>query len=493
MQGDIVALLWEIQEKVRAVENGNTDASVLDGVKVDFLELMELVKLFLISERDSYYGYFLMNMAFRVNFRSRSVAGIRLGEFPPVLESNPLLLCRFTLKEILYVVCHEIDHIMLNHPAEMLRANPTNAPDVFERFNLAADASVNDRLNHEIREAKRNFLSMPEGCVTSASLKKMFRLKQADPMESYAYYYALIKDSPDEKATNGQTEMLSRLPDNQHGKQGGSAPASGDGEPGGQGTSTAQDGSEATDGKGGIVTAGNCGKAEDHQWGAGDDPEDAQAAAREIVNAAVSMMNEEIRGLMPAGFMSQVQRINAPPVISWQALLKKYVGTISAEKRRTRTRLNRRQPDRFDLSGAIDEKILKIVVAVDTSGSMDDAQIQAVFREIFAILAKRKYEVTIIECDAKVQRVYKVSKPANIALSIKGRGGTAFTPVVEYINNDRYFRDALLIYFTDGYGENAIPRPRTYRNLWVILGNTAHLSLREPYGTKVAMQQAQRR
>jgi predicted metal-dependent peptidase len=276
-------------------------------------------------------------------------------------------------------------------------------------------------------------------------------------------------------------------------KQGGSAPASGDGEPGGQGTSTAQDGSEATDGKGGIVTAGNCGKAEDHQWGAGDDPEDAQAAAREIVNAAVSMMNEEIRGLMPAGFMSQVQRINAPPVISWQALLKKYVGTISAEKRRTRTRLNRRQPDRFDLSGAIDEKILKIVVAVDTSGSMDDAQIQAVFREIFAILAKRKYEVTIIECDAKVQRVYKVSKPANIALSVKGRGGTAFTPVVEYINNDRYFRDALLIYFTDGYGENAIPRPRTYRNLWVILGNTAHLSLREPYGTKVAMQQAQRR
>jgi predicted metal-dependent peptidase len=205
------------------------------------------------------------------------------------------------------------------------------------------------------------------------------------------------------------------------------------------------------------------------------------------------MMNEEIRGLMPAGFMSQVQRINAPPVISWQALLKKYVGTISAEKRRTRTRLNRRQPDRFDLSGAIDEKILKIVVAVDTSGSMDDAQIQAVFREIFAILAKRKYEVTIIECDAKVQRVYKVSKPANIALSVKGRGGTAFTPVVEYINNDRYFRDALLIYFTDGYGENAIPRPRTYRNLWVILGNTAHLSLREPYGTKVAMQQAQRR
>lgn len=153
-------------------------------------------------------------------------------------------------------------------------------------------------------------------------------------------------------------------------------------------------------------------------------------------------------------------------------------------------RLNRRQPERFDLLGTMDDKILKIVVAMDTSGSVDDAQIISIFTEIFAILAKRKYEITVIECDAKVQRVYRMSKPGEIELSVKGRGGTAFTPVIEYINNDRHFRDALLIYFTDGYGENEIPRPKTYRNLWVVLDNAAHLSLREPYGTKVALKRA---
>ncbi len=493
MQGDIVALLWGIQENVWAVENGNTDASVLDGIRTDFLELMELVKLFLISERDSYYGYFLMNMAFRVDFRRKCVAGIRLGEFPPVLESNPLLLCRFTLKEILYVVCHEIDHVMLNHPAEMLRANPASDPDVFERFNLAADASVNDRLNHEIIQAKRTFLSMPEGCVTSASLKKTFRLKQVLPMESYAYYYALIKDSGEASGTNGQTEMLSKLkPDGKADGQGGAAADTASGKLGGQGEAAAPGDGDAQDGQDGVVTARNCGKAEDHQWGSGDDPEDAQAAARELVNAAVSMMNEETRGLMPSGFMSQVAKFNAPPVVSWQSLLKKYVGTISAQKRRTRMRLNRRQPERFDLLGTVSEKILKIVVAVDTSGSMDDGQISAIFNEIFAILAKRKYEITIIECDAKVQRVYRLSKPEKIGLSVKGRGGTAFTPAIEYVNNDRRFRDALLIYFTDGYGESSIPRPRTYRNLWVVLDNATHLSLREPYGMKVAMKRVER-
>lgn len=96
----------------------------------------------LISERDSYYGYFLMNMQFRANFSANSIAGIKLNEFPPVLEANPLLLCKFTLKEILYVICHEIDHVVLNHPAEMIKSNPNKYPDVFYEFNLAADASV---------------------------------------------------------------------------------------------------------------------------------------------------------------------------------------------------------------------------------------------------------------------------------------------------------------------------------------------------------------
>ena len=104
----------------------------------------------MISERDSYYGYFLMNMQFRVNFFSNSIAGIKLNEFPPVLESNPLLLCKFTLREIIYIICHEIDHVVLNHPAEMVKANPSGNPDIFYQFNLAADAAVNDRINHEI-------------------------------------------------------------------------------------------------------------------------------------------------------------------------------------------------------------------------------------------------------------------------------------------------------------------------------------------------------
>ena len=145
-------------------------------------------------------------------------------------------------------------------------------------------------------------------------------------------------------------------------------------------------------------------------------------------------------------------------------------------------RLNRRQPERFDLSGRVDDKVLKIAVAIDTSGSVDDRMIARIFDEIFAILAKRKHEITVIECDAEIQRVYKALKRDDVQLQVAGRGGTCFSPVIDYVNKDKYFRDSLLIYFTDGYGEREIPKPMTYRNIWVVFDNARHLSVKEPYG-----------
>ncbi len=462
MHTDITAILYRIKENIKAAEAGSCSPSLEGEICGDFLELMELVKLFLISQRDSYYGYFLMNLQFRPNCRVSSIAGIKLNTFPPVLEANPLLLCKFRLKEILYIICHEIDHVVFNHPAEMVRVNPEQDPDTFQEFNLAADAAVNDRIDREIVKEKHNFLAAPDGLITSRRLGQMYQIPHILPMENYAYYFALIHSQKDPQGNNGQQSMMD--------------------------AQNAADGTESqTPGGGELVTAANCGEITDHQWEAGEDPEDASAAARELVNAAVSMMNDERRGLMPGAFLSQVEKLNKPPVLSWQAILKKYVGTIAAQKKPTRMRLNRRQPERFDLSGRVDDKVLKIVVAIDTSGSVTDRMIGQIFNEIFAILDKRKHEITVIECDAEVQRVYRARNAGDIKLKVAGRGGTWFTPVIEHINNDKYYRDALLVYFTDGEGENEIPRPKTYRNLWVVIGGADRLSLKQPYGAVLSL------
>ena len=135
--------------------------------------------------------------------------------------------------------------------------------------------------------------------------------------------------------------------------------------------------------------------------------------------------------------------------------------------------------------------MLKIVVAIDTSGSVTSREIAEIFNEIFAILAKRQYRITVIECDSEIQRIYIVNKPSDVKNDVAGRGGTYFTPVIAHINSDRYYRDAILIYFTDGYGEDKIPKPLTYRNLWVITGKRNELSLKNPYGAVVSFEEGE--
>ena len=524
---EITSLLKGIQSKIAIVESGSYNDVVLDEIKDESLKLLEILKLFLISERDVYYGYFLMNMVFEVDFKTKFIAGIRLNTYPPVFAYNPLIFCKFDIKECIYIVCHEIDHILLDHPTAMVNANPTGNPEIFKKFNLAADASVNDRLNHEIDSTTHgDFMAQPDGLITSSVLEKMFRLRNVKAMENYAYYYELIRSKEDKQGSpqsNPDSMMDKKNQQDNKGKQDqkqnqsqnqnsqGDSKQQNDGGQGqksdkdkqdqqqgekqsqnGQGDNADSQG-KPSDGKSGggsygsVVTAKSAGEFVDHEWNAGDDAEETRAVVRELVNSAKQMMDEESRGKMPAHFTESVEKINTPPSLSWQQILKKYIGTIAANKRKTRTRLNRRQPLRFDLSGQMDDKVLKIVVAIDTSGSVDNKMIAQIFNEIFAILAKRKHEITVIECDAKVQRVYQAKTSDDIQEKLLGRGGTRFTPVIEYLNEHKEFRDALLIYFTDGFGEREIPKPRTYRNIWAVIEDEKKLSLKEPYGIKVTV------
>ena len=149
--------------------------------------------------------------------------------------------------------------------------------------------------------------------------------------------------------------------------------------------------------------------------------------------------------------------------------------------------MSRRQPDRYDISGSINDRLIKIAVAIDTSGSMSNEDLERVMVEIFDIIGTRMCEMTIIECDAEIQRIYRARSAQDISYDIHGRGGTSFVPVIDYVNENRYFRDAILIYFTDGMGDHSIPRPLTLRTMWVLQNDNCKLSVRNPYGEVLVM------
>ncbi len=95
---------------------------------------------------------------------------------------------------------------------------------------------------------------------------------------------------------------------------------------------------------------------------------------------------------------------------------------------------------------------LKIVVAIDTSASIDDELLKTFLAELYEIMQVfTHYVIELIECDATIQNIQRLTPQEPLEPMLKGGGGTDFRPVFEYIetmNEDFKF----LIYFTDGKG-----------------------------------------
>ncbi|MEN2257470.1 VWA-like domain-containing protein [Paraclostridium benzoelyticum] len=171
---------------------------------------------------------------------------------------------------------------------------------------------------------------------------------------------------------------------------------------------------------------------------------------------------------------------NSNGELPWNLYLKKLMGTVESNKKKTITRRNRRQPNRLDLRGELRGHKAEIAVALDISGSISDEEFKQAIKEVLNIVKNYNQEITIIECDNEIKRTYKVKSYKDIKDRLKIRGGTRFSPVFNYSNNKKI---NLLVYFTDGKGEDRLQViPKGYKILWVISGRGDKLSLKKPYG-----------
>lgn len=87
-----------------------------------------------------------------------------------------------------------------------------------------------------------------------------------------------------------------------------------------------------------------------------------------------------------------------------------------------------------------------MLLAIDTSGSVSDSELKEFMVEMHHIY-KCGVDITIIQCDTRIRSVepYK----GKHELSVQGRGGTEFDPVLEYFN-ENINKYTSLVYFTDG-------------------------------------------
>jgi len=106
-----------------------------------------------------------------------------------------------------------------------------------------------------------------------------------------------------------------------------------------------------------------------------------------------------------------------------------------------------------------------IVIAVDTSGSINLPMLSRFFAELSSIIESCKpKEIHVLYCDSKITGKEILTqydlplKPHPI-----GGGGTAFKPVFDYVKHSNITPDCL-IYFTDLYGD--FPEDPGYPVLW---------------------------
>ena len=171
---------------------------------------------------------------------------------------------------------------------------------------------------------------------------------------------------------------------------------------------------------------------------------------------------EKSRGTIPGELKGLLDKLNSnePPKFDWKAYLRRFTG--GSQKVFTK-KLRRKFNKRFEDNPGLKIKHRKhILVAVDTSGSVSDKEVQEFFHEIDHI-NKTGSEITVVQCDTHIRHIgpYK----AGDKIEIHGRGGTYFDPVLELYNEsqDKY---TCLIYLTDGECDCSV-KPRG-KMLWVI-------------------------
>lgn len=130
---------------------------------------------------------------------------------------------------------------------------------------------------------------------------------------------------------------------------------------------------------------------------------------------------------------------------------------------------------------SLSSNMLRIVVAIDSSGSVDEELLGSFISEFESVLLSfSTFEIDLLICDDKIHSHQHFSCGEKIEYELKGSGATDFRPVFEFIEKNIY--DAtLLIYFTDLEGKFPSQEPM-FETIWATSSNKEI-----PFGKKVKM------
>jgi predicted metal-dependent peptidase len=357
--------------------------------------------------KEPYYGFFLI-MLNKVWRKDLPTAGVSKQNINYQLAINEEFWMGLSDDHKMGLLKHELLHIAFGHLVSFSSFSNKKLA------NVAMDMEINQYIEDSW---------LPEGGIRIEDYEDL----KLDKKAGCRYYYDQLLRLQDEKDKNGTTgnDAMDKLLDNV---------ASGD--------------------------------IPDHStWEEFDDMTDAE---KKLIEKQVQKILQDAkeqtvkkRGNVPGEIegLIVVEEFVAPK-FDWKGYLRRFTGvSTKVFTKKIRRKENRRYEDNPGLKIKMRQHML---LAIDTSGSVSDTELAEFMNEIHHIY-KVGVDITVVQCDTSIKSIEPYRGKNEI--SVLGRGGTEFDPVLDYYNANLK-KYTSLVYFTDGECYTSV-RPRG-KVLWVL-------------------------
>lgn len=187
-----------------------------------------------------------------------------------------------------------------------------------------------------------------------------------------------------------------------------------------------------------------------------------QMAVKQAAQAAQMMGN------MPADMARLTQEANRPRY-DWRALLMRFAQDQAKNDYSWKTPNRRYMQQGLYLPEINDTQMGEMVIAIDSSGSINDHILAKFIGAIQGVADQVKpRNIKVMVCDARVHTITDFGRDEPIeGIGLKGGGGTDFCPVFEAIDENEEEKPICVMYLTDGYGRFP-DQPCEVPTLWVM-------------------------
>jgi predicted metal-dependent peptidase len=350
--------------------------------------------------KEPFYGLYLIGLN-KIYSEEIPTAGVSKHNIGVQLIINPKFFTNLSENHRIGLIKHELLHISFGHL--LIRSM---YPDK-KLFNIAADLEINQYIDSDY---------LPDGGLTLNSFPELNLPVRAG---TKVYYDILLQN-----ANNGVCPNLDNL-----------------------------------------LSKIENGDGIQHDW---EDFDNLPDAEKKLIEKQIEHQLKEIaeqtekrRGNIPGELAEKIKKLRTvePPKFDWKGYLRRFVGNSSISYTK---KLRRKYNKRYSGNPGLKIKFKNhILVGVDTSGSVSSKELVEFMNELNHMY-KTGHKITVAQCDTRINSIEEFNPKKD--WDIKGRGGTAFQPVIDHFNEFRSY--TALIYLTDGECSSPINCPKN--TLWVL-------------------------